>query len=192
MTLFCSNYRQNPPITATVHYFHYNYCHHYHFHYHCKMHLHCRKILLTTPLFFFSLIPSFLFFAPSKRIQNSFTTIRHILEVLYTYIYIYSYLHRSSHSQIFFKIGILKNFSNFTGKHLCRSFFLTKLQTWGFQLYQKETPTQVFSCKIYKIFKNTSSGCFYLHFLIYIIYSLFYILFILIYQLCKIDKIWGI
>ena len=26
---------------------------------------------------------------------------------------------RSSRSQIFFKIGVLKNFANFTGKHLC-------------------------------------------------------------------------
>ena len=30
----------------------------------------------------------------------------------------------------------------------------------GLQLYQKETPTQVFSGKYYDIFKNTSGGCF--------------------------------
>ena len=45
-----SNYWQNPKITATVHYFHYNSHHHYHyyhFHYHCKMHLYRLKILLT-------------------------------------------------------------------------------------------------------------------------------------------------
>ena len=45
-----SNYWQNPKITATVHYFHYNSHHHYHyyhFHYHCKMHLYHLKILLT-------------------------------------------------------------------------------------------------------------------------------------------------
>ena len=29
---------------------------------------------------------------------------------------------RRSRSQMFFKIGILKNFTKFTGKHLCRSF----------------------------------------------------------------------
>ena len=29
---------------------------------------------------------------------------------------------------MFFKIGVLKNFLNFTGKHLCLSFFLIKLQ----------------------------------------------------------------
>ena len=42
---------------------------------------------------------------------------------------------------MFFKIGVLKKFANFIGKHLCLSF--------------EETPTQVFSCKICKIFKNT-------------------------------------
>ena len=33
---------------------------------------------------------------------------------------------RSSHSQMFFKISVLKNFGIFTGKHLCRSLFLIK------------------------------------------------------------------
>ena len=36
--------------------------------------------------------------------------------------------YRSSRSQIFFKIGALKNFANFTGKHLCWSLFLIKLR----------------------------------------------------------------
>ena len=35
---------------------------------------------------------------------------------------------RSSRSAMFFKIGILKNFSNFTANHLCWSLFLIKLQ----------------------------------------------------------------
>ena len=38
VTLFCSNYWQNSPITAAVHYFHYK-SH--------KMHLYCLKLLLT-------------------------------------------------------------------------------------------------------------------------------------------------
>ena len=37
-------------------------------------------------------------------------------------------LWRSSRSQMFFKIDVLKNFANFTGKHLCWSLFLIKLQ----------------------------------------------------------------
>ena len=35
---------------------------------------------------------------------------------------------RNSHSQMFFKVGVLKNFANFTGKHLCWSLFLISLQ----------------------------------------------------------------
>ena len=31
-------------------------------------------------------------------------------------------------SQMFFKTGVLKNFPNFTGKILCRTFFLIPLQ----------------------------------------------------------------
>ena len=61
----------------------------------------------------------------------------------------------SSRWQMFLKIGVLKNFANFTGKHLCWSLFLI------------ETPTQVFSCKICEIFKNfflqNTSGCFWKH-----------------------------
>ena len=38
---------------------------------------------------------------------------------------------RSSHSEMFFKIGVLKNLTNFTGKHLCWSLCLIKLQTWN-------------------------------------------------------------
>ena len=141
MKLFCSNYLQNPPITAAVHYFHYNSHHHYRFHYHCKMHLYYLKILLTIPLcnmipcllyrhiFFFSLIPSFSFFTPSKRTQNSFTTSRQILDVLFILIFISIVIYTSL-------------------------FILT-----------------------------------YLHFLHLLIYT--YVLFILLYELHKIDKIWG-
>ena len=34
----------------------------------------------------------------------------------------------SSRSQMFFKIAVLNNFTHFTGKDLCWSLFLTKLQ----------------------------------------------------------------
>ena len=45
------------------------------------------------------------------------------------------------------KKAALKNFTKFTGKHLYWSvLFLIKLQAWGRQLYEIETPTQVFSC----------------------------------------------
>ena len=63
---------------------------------------------------------------------------------------------RSSRSRMFFKIGALKNFVNFTGKHLCWSLFFNKvtgLQACNF--IKKETPMQVFFCEICEIFKNT-------------------------------------
>ena len=37
---------------------------------------------------------------------------------------------RGSFSYMFFKVAVLKNFANFTGKHLCCSFFLMKLQVF--------------------------------------------------------------
>ena len=48
---------------------------------------------------------------------------------------------------MFLKIGALKNFANFTGKHLSWNLFLIKLQL---QHYQKETSTRVFFCEIFK------------------------------------------
>ena len=54
---------------------------------------------------------------------------------------------------MFFKIGVLKNLANFTGKHLRWSLLLTKF----LKNFIKDTPTQVFSCEIYKNFKNTFS-----------------------------------
>ena len=59
--------------------------------------------------------------------------------------YVISSRSRSSRSQKFFKIGALKNFANFTGKQLCWSLFLIKLQA----LFLR-TP----------FLQNTSSGCF--------------------------------
>ena len=54
---------------------------------------------------------------------------------------------------MFFKIVVLKNFINFTWKHLCRIHFLIKLQVWGPGTL--ETPTLMFSCEVSEIFKNT-------------------------------------
>ena len=54
---------------------------------------------------------------------------------------------------MFYKKAILKNFANFTGKHLYWSLFLIKLQAFDLRL-QKETPTQVCSCEYCDNFKN--------------------------------------
>ena len=59
---------------------------------------------------------------------------------------------RSSRLQMLFKIGVVKSFANFTGKHLCWSHFLKNLQAEDLQLYLKSTPAQMFSCEVCKIF----------------------------------------
>ena len=56
------------------------------------------------------------FFPRLKKIQNC------------VWKKIHEGLFRSSRSQVFFKIGVLKNFPKFTGKHLLWIFFLIKLQ----------------------------------------------------------------
>ena len=53
----------------------------------------------------------------------------------------YSKNHKSSHWRCSVKEGIYKSFVNFTGKHLCPSLFLIKLQAL--------TGTQVFSCDMF-------------------------------------------
>ena len=39
---------------------------------------------------------------------------------------------RGSHSQLFLKVGSLKSFSKFTGKHLWQKLFLTKVFSYFF------------------------------------------------------------
>ena len=51
---------------------------------------------------------------------------------------IYEYLtqnDRNSHQRRSIKKGVLKNFTNFTGKHLCQSLFLNKVACLRIQLY---------------------------------------------------------
>ena len=53
------------------------------------------------------------------------------------------------------KKDILKSFSKFTGKHLCWSPFLIKLQAFRPVFFlKKETPAQVLSYEFCEIFKN--------------------------------------
>ena len=74
--------------------------------------------------------------------------------------------------KMFFKIGVLKNFAIFTGKHLCRSLFLVKLQAWASNFVKRGTNTGVFLWILRKsqeqlFLQNISGGCF---------WSLFYML----------------
>ena len=59
--------------------------------------------------------------------------------------------YRSSRSQMFFKIGALKDFANVTGKHLCWSLILIKLQAFSPSTLLKRG-SQVFSSDICEIF----------------------------------------
>ena len=52
---------------------------------------------------------------------------------------------RSSRLQMFFKIDVLKSFANFTGKHLCWSLFLKRLQAECLQRQKKGSNTDVFT-----------------------------------------------
>ena len=45
--------------------------------------------------------------------------------------------------------------TKFTGKHLCQSLFLIKLQASACNFSKKEALAQVFSCEFYEISKNT-------------------------------------
>ena len=52
--------------------------------------------------------------------------------------------------------GVLRNFTKFTGKHLCQNLFLNEVA--GLRpatLLKKETLAQVFSCEFCEISKNT-------------------------------------
>ena len=51
--------------------------------------------------------------------------------------------------EVFYKKAVFKDFAIFTGKHLCRSLFLS------LQLYWKENITQVFSSEYCETFNNS-------------------------------------
>ena len=61
---------------------------------------------------------------------------------------------RSSCLQIFLKIGILKSFANFTGKHLCWSLFLKNLQAEGLQFHKKRLQRRYFPVKFAKFLRT--------------------------------------
>ena len=60
---------------------------------------------------------------------------------------------RSSRPEVLCKIGVLRNFGKFTGKHLWQSLFLIKLQAAGLKFPRKPF-----------FLPNTSGGCFWIFF----------------------------
>ena len=61
---------------------------------------------------------------------------------------------RSSHRRRSIEKGVLKNFAKFTGKRLCQSLFLIKLQASVYNFFKKETLAQIFSCEFCETFKS--------------------------------------
>ena len=58
-------------------------------------------------------------------------------------------LFRSSHRRSSVKKGVLKNFANFTGKHLCRSVSVITLQPFRpATLLRRDSNTAVFLCNL--------------------------------------------
>ena len=64
---------------------------------------------------------------------------------------------RSSRLDVFCKKGALRNFAKITGKHLCQSLFLNKVAREAYNLSEKKTLVQVFSCEFCEISRNTFS-----------------------------------
>ena len=62
---------------------------------------------------------------------------------------------RSSHRMCSVRKGVLRNFSTFTGKHLCQGPFFNKVRPQPATLLKKRL-AQVFSCEFCKISRNTS------------------------------------
>ena len=74
---------------------------------------------------------------------------------------------RSSHQRCSMKKGVLGNFTNFTGKHLCQSlFFYTLADLRPATLFKKRLWHKCFPVNFTKFLRtpflqNTSGGCFY-------------------------------
>ena len=62
---------------------------------------------------------------------------------------------RSSRPEELYKKGVLRNFAKFTGKQLCRSFFLNKVAGLRPATLLKKTLAQVFSRDFREISNNT-------------------------------------
>ena len=176
------------------------------------MQLYCLKILLTIPfcnmipclfqlnfvfflpayIFFSSLIPRFSCFTPSKRTQNSFRTIRPILDVLFIlifisiviytvytslfalsclYLFTLTYLYRNSHPEVFLRKGVIKICSKFTGEHPCRSVISIKLHSNFIEITLRHECSLVNLLYIFRTpFSKNTSGRLLLFILVFSLY----------------------
>ena len=65
------------------------------------------------------------------------------------------FIEHLQNQSIFLKIGFLKSFANFTGKHLCWSLFLKNLQAEGLQLHKKRLQHSCFLAEFAKFLRTT-------------------------------------
>ena len=72
------------------------------------------------------------------------------------YLFFSSSSNRRSRPEVFCKKDVFSNFTKFTGKHLCQSLFLIKLQTQACNFIKKDAQAQIFSCEFCEISKNTT------------------------------------
>ena len=71
----------------------------------------------------------------------------------YTHLHVFSIRTEAATRGVLCKKGVLRNFTKFTGKHLCQSLFFNKVRPAT--LLKKETLAQVLSCQSCKISKST-------------------------------------
>ena len=76
-----------------------------------------------------------------EKLDDSLTTPKTYCEIINRF--------RSSLPETFSKKGVLKTFTNFTGKHLCQSLFLNKVAG-----LMPEILAQMFFCEFCEIFEN--------------------------------------
>ena len=66
-------------------------------------------------------------------------------------------IYRSSRPEEFCKKIVVRNLTEFTGKHLCQSLFFNKVAGQACNFIKKETIAQVFSCELCQISNMTFS-----------------------------------
>ena len=79
-----------------------------------------------------------------NELSNTWSSIHEKVKKHWSWVEKKRCLYRSSHRRCFLRKGVLRNFTNFTGKHPCQSLFI-----------KKESLAQVLSCEFCEISKNT-------------------------------------
>ena len=86
--------------------------------------------------------------------KNPFFNVKLKLLKNFNFSQFHEHIFRGNRAQMFFKIGVLKRFANFTGKHLCWSLFLKNLQAEGLQLHKRRLQHRCFPVKFAKLLRT--------------------------------------